>query len=282
MLIAHTKSELHRLLRDVLTAVPRVFVPTMGALHDGHKQLIMKGRDLAGEGGVLVVSLFVNPTQFNNAQDLVTYPKTWEHDTQICKDAGVDILFAPATEDMYAPDASVVVDEGSLADVLCGASRPGHFRGVCTIVTKLFNLVQPTDALFGKKDYQQLAVIRRMVRDLDVPVTLHGVETVREADGLAYSSRNLRLTPEHRAQAPLLYKTMLATNDLVSAGVRDVARLIEEARRHMEALPGVQVDYIALVDRESLRPLETVIPGETLMALAVWFGDVRLIDNREL
>ena len=175
-----------------------VLVPTMGALHAGHRALLEQARKLAGEDGVVVASIFVNPIQFNNSSDLQTYPRTPEKDLEVCEGAGVDYVFSPAPEEMYSGERSIAVEESFLSATLCGASRPGHFSGVCTVLAKLFNLVQPTDAIFGKKDYQQLAIIRRMVRDLDFPVRIHGAEIVRHGNGLAYSSRNARLTPEQK------------------------------------------------------------------------------------
>ena len=175
-----------------------VLVPTMGALHAGHRALLEQARKLAGEDGVVVASIFVNPIQFNNSSDLQTYPRTPEKDLEVCEGAGVDYVFSPAPEEMYSGERSIAVEESFLSTTLCGASRPGHFSGVCTVLAKLFNLVQPTDAIFGKKDYQQLAIIRRMVRDLDFPVRIHGAEIVRHGNGLAYSSRNARLTPEQK------------------------------------------------------------------------------------
>ena len=178
-----------------------VLVPTMGALHAGHRALLEQARKLAGEDGVVVASIFVNPIQFNNSSDLQTYPRTPEKDLEVCEGAGVDYVFSPAPEEMYSGERSIAVEESFLSTTLCGASRPGHFSGVCTVLAKLFNLVQPTDAIFGKKDYQQLAIIRRMVRDLDFPVRIHGAEIVRHGNGLAYSSRNARLTPEQNPAA---------------------------------------------------------------------------------
>lgn len=181
-----------------------VLVPTMGALHAGHRALLEQARKLAGEDGVVVASIFVNPIQFNNSSDLQTYPRTPEKDLEVCEGAGVDYVFSPAPEEMYSGERSIAVEESFLSATLCGASRPGHFSGVCTVLAKLFNLVQPTDAIFGKKDYQQLAIIRRMVRDLDFPVRIHGAEIVRHGNGLAYSSRNARLTPEQKEQAVVI------------------------------------------------------------------------------
>lgn len=212
MHIISTKEELRRALA---TPAPRtVLVPTMGALHAGHASLLNQARALAGPHGRVVASVFLNPVQFDNAGDLAAYPSAPDADIALCRNCGVDLLFMPTPGEMYAPDRSMRVEETHLASVLCGATRPGHFAGVCLVVAKLFNLVQPTDAVFGKKDYQQLAILRRMVRDLDIPVILHGAEIVRETDGLALSSRNARLTPEHRAAAPALRRSLLAARQL--------------------------------------------------------------------
>lgn len=259
---------------------PVVLVPTMGALHSGHRSLLEQARKLAGEDGVVVASIFVNPIQFNNTSDLQTYPRTPEKDLELCEAAGVDYVFSPAPEEMYAGERSISVEEGFLSTTLCGASRPGHFSGVCTVLAKLFNLVQPTDAIFGKKDYQQLAIIRRMVRDLDIPVRIHGAEIVRHENGLAYSSRNARLSPEQKEQAVVIRKAMLQARDEFrsGAGVREVK---DHAAAMVEAVPGTRIDYLEIVDAETMQPLEEN-REPALMAAAVYFGDVRLIDNIEL
>lgn len=257
-----------------------VLVPTMGALHAGHASLLNQARELAGPQGRVVASVFLNPVQFDNAGDLAAYPSAPDADIALCEACGVDLLFMPSPGEMYAPDRSMRVEETHLANVLCGATRPGHFAGVCLVVSKLFHLVQPTDAIFGKKDYQQLAILRRMVRDLDIPVTLHGAEIVREADGLALSSRNARLTPEHRAAAPALRRSLLAARQLWENGAsaNEACGVVEA---ELAPLPGVRLEYAELVDAETLHPLrEEHAPA--LLAAAAWFGDVRLIDNIEL
>lgn len=272
-------------LRDALRGCRQgngavVLVPTMGALHGGHRALMEQARELAGGDGVVVASIFVNPIQFNNAADLQTYPRTPEQDLAVCEAAGVDYVFAPASDEMYAGERSIAVEENFLSTTLCGASRPGHFSGVCMVLVKLFNLVQPTDAIFGKKDYQQLAIIRRLVRDLDIPVRIHGAEIVRQADGLALSSRNARLTPEQTADAVVIRQAMLQARDGFRSGM-DVQELKSRARALIEAVPGTKVDYLDVVDAETMQPLaERREPA--LMAAAVHFGDVRLIDNIEL
>ena len=197
-------------MAELVGQKPIVLVPTMGALHDGHATLVREARKLAGRGGTVVVSIFVNPTQFGPGEDFEDYPRDLEADRATCAQSGADVIFHPTPADMYAGDASIEVNESRLSKLLCGASRPGHFAGVCTVVAKLFNLVRPDIAVFGKKDYQQLAIIRRLVRDLNMGVEVHGVETVREDDGLAMSSRNLYLDEEQRAQAPAIRRALLA------------------------------------------------------------------------
>lgn len=259
----------------------RVLVPTMGALHNGHAALLRQARELAGCEGTVVASVFLNPTQFDNAGDLATYPRTPEMDVNLCEENGVDILFMPDPQEMYRDNRSVIVEETALARVLCGASRPGHFAGVCLVVSKLFNLVQPTDAIFGKKDYQQLAILRRLVRDLDFPITLHGIDTVREKDGLAVSSRNVRLTPEHRAAAPSIYRSLLAARQAYEQGAAP-AEVCATVRAALESIPGVRVDYADLVLADSLQPMPEASTELALLAVAAWFGEVRLIDNLEM
>ncbi|NIP92456.1 MAG: pantoate--beta-alanine ligase, partial [Akkermansiaceae bacterium] len=208
---------------EASAAIPRLprplaLVPTMGALHEGHRALIRAAREIGGPEGSVLVSIFVNPLQFDRAADLAAYPREFESDLATCRALGVDAAFFPASGEFYASDHSVTVREDLLARHLCGATRPGHFDGVCTVVLKLFNLLCPDHALFGKKDYQQLAIIRRMVRDLAVPVQVHGIETVREPDGLALSSRNLNLTPEQRTDAPRIRRALEAARDLSVTG----------------------------------------------------------------
>lgn len=279
MLTASTKQE----LRDALAehrGKRIVFVPTMGALHEGHASLMRQARTLAGDAGIVVSSIFLNPVQFDNAGDLAAYPKTPDADLQVCRDCGVDVVFMPTPEVMYCPDRSISMEETHLSTVLCGAKRPGHFAGVCLVVSKLFNLVQPTDAIFGKKDYQQLAILRRMVRDMDIPVTIHGAEIVREEDGLALSSRNVRLSLEHRIIAPCIHRLLLASEKAYAAGISaDV--ICEAFTATLESHPGVVVDYVELVDAETLHEI-TDEKRPALLAVAAFFGDVRLIDNIEL
>lgn len=279
MQIARTKEELRAALAPA-RGRRIVLVPTMGALHEGHASLLRQARELAGDQGTVVSSVFLNPVQFDNASDLATYPQTPEADLDVCRKCGVDVVFMPTPEVMYCPDRSITLEETHLSTVLCGAKRPGHFAGVCLVVNKLFNLVQPTDAIFGKKDYQQLAILRRLVRDLDIPVCLHGAEIVRGEDGLALSSRNVRLTPEHRAAAPTIRRSLLAAREAYRAG-KPASEVCAAVVSTLEAIPGVRVDYAELVDAETLHP-QTDENRLALLAVAAYFGDVRLIDNIEL
>jgi len=251
-----------------------VFVPTMGALHHGHEALIRDARRLAGLKGSVVVSIFLNPIQFGPREDVASYPKPLKNDIAVCRRAGADAVFLPTVADMYGPDRSVFVDEESLSSVLCGRSRPGHFRGVCTVVAKLFNIVQPTHAIFGEKDWQQLAIIRRMVRDLNFPVEIVTAPTVRESDGLAASSRNAYLTAEERALAPLIHAAMQSAAEKLKDPVAIVRALV----RAVEKIPGARLDYAETVDSVTLLPLKNRKSAGRL-AVAVFLGKARLIDN---
>lgn len=250
-------------------------VPTMGALHEGHLSLI---RAAKADNDLVVVSIFVNPTQFGPSEDFSKYPRELKTDRTLAAEAGADVIFAPSAEEMYAGDHSTWVEVDALTDGLCGRSRPGHFRGVCTVVTKLFAICEPHRAYFGEKDAQQLAVIQRMVRDLNLRVHVVPCPIVREEDGLAMSSRNALLTAEGRAQAPVLYGALRAAVAAVEAGERDSAGLMGVIRRTLAKAPLASVDYIEVVRAEDLTPL-TELRGDCLVALAVRFGDVRLIDN---
>jgi len=263
-------------------AGPVLFVPTMGALHEGHLQLMREARTLAGKAGHVIVSIFVNPLQFGPREDFSKYPRELEADAAKCGSVGVDAIFAPSAEEMYSADRSVMVLETKLSTVLCGASRPGHFDGVCTVVLKLFNLVRPHTVVFGKKDYQQLTIIKRMVRDLNVPVEIIGSETVRETDGLAMSSRNRYLNEKERKQAPAIRQALLLAKHSWLAGERnaEALKLIIAAHLAKEA-PLHRADYIACVNRHSLETLESA-GEEALLAAAIYFGKTRLIDNLEL
>jgi pantoate--beta-alanine ligase len=253
-------------------------VPTMGALHEGHASLLRAAR---AEAGYVVVSIFVNPTQFGPAEDLARYPRTPEHDLEVCAREGADLIFAPEPAVMYPPGFRTYVEVHGLQDVLCGASRPGHFRGVATVVLKLFNVVQPDVAFFGEKDAQQLQIIRHMVHDLGVPVALRGCAIVREADGLALSSRNAYLNPEQRRHAIVLHQALEEARARIEAGERDAAAVQGALAARLASVPGAVVDYAAVVDHDSLQPL-THLRGRVLIAVAVKFGGTRLIDNLQL
>jgi pantoate--beta-alanine ligase len=258
----------------------RVFVPTMGALHKGHGELIRVAREKAGKDGEVVVSIFVNPLQFEPGSDYERYPRPEKDDEEFCRKAAVDLLFRPKASEMYADDRSVFVDEISLSTLLEGKARPGHFRGVCTAVAKLFNILQPDAAVFGEKDFQQLAIIRRMVRELNYSIEILPVPIVREADGLACSSRNAYLNPEERRQAAVLHKALLAAEQLarVSRQANDVVHVTCEA---IATAPLARIDYVELVDEKTLHPM-TQVSSDSLLALAVYFGKTRLIDNIRL
>jgi pantoate--beta-alanine ligase len=250
----------------------------MGALHKAHGELIRVARENAGKEGEVAVSIFVNPLQFEPGSDFERYPRPEKDDEELCLKAGVDLLFRPSATEMYADDRSVFVEENSLSNLMEGKSRPGHFRGVCTIVAKLFNILQPDAAVFGEKDFQQLAVIRRMVRDLNYKTDLVGVPTVRDEDGLAYSSRNAYLNSEERKQAPVLRKALLAAKE---SGKKSAMEILGLVRKTISETPLARLDYVSLVDAETLQSIEAVKP-DSLLALAVYFGRTRLIDNIRL
>ncbi|MDQ2919452.1 MAG: pantoate--beta-alanine ligase [Verrucomicrobiota bacterium] len=256
----------------------RVLVPTMGGLHRGHVELMRVAREVAGAEGEVAVSIFVNPLQFEPGADFERYPRPKENDEKLCRDAGVDLLFRPAADEMYFADRSTFVEENALSQLLEGKSRPGHFRGVCTVVTKLFNLLAPEAAVFGEKDFQQLAIIKRMVRDLDFPIEIIGMPTVREADGLACSSRNQYLNEEERRQAPVVRAALLAAAESAETSVQ---ALVRQVRAQIETASLARIDYVEIVDAEDLRPIEGVRKN-SILASAVFFGKTRLIDNIRL
>lgn len=278
--ICTSKAAIRACVRDWRGAGHRVvLVPTMGYLHAGHMALVARAREDAGPAGRVIASIFVNPTQFGPGEDLATYPRDPARDTAMLEAAGVDALFLPEAAEVYAPGAQTVVEPTELAGILIGKLRPGHFRGVATVVTKLFNIIQPDAACFGEKDYQQLAVIRTMVRDLDIPVDVIGVPTVREADGLALSSRNIRLTPEDRAAAPVLNAALTEAETLARDGVT-ASRLRSHVRARLEAEPRADVQSVDIRDAETLAALSGPLTRPAVLLLAVRFGQVLLIDNR--
>ena len=250
------------------------FVPTMGYLHEGHKSLM----DAARKGNdKVVVSIFVNPMQFGPTEDLATYPRDLDHDAALCESAGVDLIFHPEAEEMYEKDFCSFVDMTGLTEGLCGKTRPIHFRGVCTVVNKLFNIVTPDHAYFGQKDGQQLAVIKRMVRDLNMDIEIVGCPIVREEDGLAKSSRNTYLSPEERKAALILSKTVALGKELAKTE-KDANKVVEAMKKNIETEPLAKIDYVEAVDALSMAPVEK-LEGTCMLAMAVYIGKTRLIDK---
>ena len=251
------------------------FVPTMGALHKGHGALLKEARSRCS---VVVASIFVNPIQFDQKSDYDLYPRVLENDIAFCAARRVDYIFAPSDNEMYPEPQRAFVDVNEVSENLCGRNRPGHFRGVATVVSKLFHIVQPHFAFFGEKDYQQLTLVRRLVRDLNIPIQVVGVPTARESDGLALSSRNRQLNLRERAFAPLLYKALLGAQRSIAHGERNVVAIKEHAQHLLHSIPDIKIDYFDLVDPETIRPVNAV-EGPVRAALAVWIGKTRLIDN---
>lgn len=275
MKIFGSEQAAHRLCRK---AEKLVLVPTMGALHAGHAALIDRARRAAGRSGTVAVSIFVNPTQFGPAEDFSRYPRPFDADAALCRRHGVDVLFHPPAEAMYPAGFSTAIHESALSPLLCGASRPGHFSGVCTVVAKLFHILSPRAAVFGMKDFQQLAIIRKMTADLNFPVEIIAVETVREKDGLALSSRNQYLTAQERAQAPIIRNTLLRAGELLRSGKKGPAALKAWMAREIARAPLARIDYLEIVDPHTLQPVPRA-GGACLLAAAVFFGRTRLIDN---
>ena len=250
------------------------FVPTMGYLHEGHQSLI----HAAGENDKVVVSIFVNPIQFGPNEDFASYPRDLDRDAEKCREAGADLIFAPEASEMYEPDFCTFVDMNGLTDELCGKSRPGHFRGVCTVVSKLFNIVTPDKAYFGQKDAQQLAVIRRMTRDLSIGTEIVGCPIIRENDGLAKSSRNTYLNADERKAALCLSRSLEIGKKMIADGETDVKTIISAIKAEIEKEPLAKIDYVEMVDFNQLETLEKV-QKPLLCAMAVYIGKTRLIDN---
>jgi pantoate--beta-alanine ligase len=274
--IITTVSELRETIAAVRRSGKRIgFVPTMGALHKGHLSLVHASK---AECDCTVVSIYVNPTQFGPNEDFSKYPRTMEADLKLLAGCGTDFVFAPSNEEMYPPGDATTVEVGGVAEPLEGQFRPGHFRGVATVVLKFFNMVQPDVAFFGQKDYQQVAVIRRMVADLKVPVTVRVCPIVREPDGLAMSSRNRYLSPAARQRALVLWESLLTAAKLVEEGERDARRILAEMQEVIETAEDARIDYVALVDPDTLQPVEQ-IAASTLAVLAVKIENTRLIDN---
>jgi pantoate--beta-alanine ligase len=256
----------------------RVLVPTMGALHKAHGELIRVAREAAGKDGEVAVSIFVNPLQFEPGSDYQRYPRPEKADEEFCQSAGVDLLFRPSADEVYRTNRSTFVEETSLSSTLEGKSRPGHFRGVCTVVAKLFNIIAPDAAVFGEKDFQQLTIIRRMVRDLNFNIDIIAVPTVREEDGLACSSRNQYLNTNERKQVPVLHKALQAAANSGKKSVSDTVALVREVINEASL---ARIDYVELVDAQTLQKVEMSGPN-TVLLLAVFFGKTRLIDNIRL
>jgi len=251
-------------------------VPTMGYLHEGHASLIKKAVE---ENDRVVVTIFINPAQFDKEEDLESYPVKIEEDLQIIEETGGDMTFLPGVSEIYPEGFNTTVEVEKLDRELCGATRQGHFRGVCTVVNKLFNIVTPTRAYFGEKDYQQLAIIRRMVADLNIPVEIRGCPIVRDDKGLALSSRNARLSEDEREKALIISRTLKKLRDSVASGEKETSKLIRTAVKSIETVPQARIDYFEVVDRGTLQKLEVVDSSGALAAAAVFIGRVRLIDN---
>ncbi|MGH8095552.1 MAG: pantoate--beta-alanine ligase [Chthoniobacterales bacterium] len=253
----------------------RVLVPTMGSLHAGHVSLIRRAREHVARQGEVAVSIFVNPMQFEPGSDFSRYPRPEAADEEVCRAENVDLIFRPLPNEMYNMDRSTFVEETRLSERLCGASRPGHFRGVCTVVTKLFHLLTPEAAVFGEKDFQQLAIVRRIVRDLDFPIEIISGPIIREEDGLALSSRNQYLSAEERAQAPTIRAALL---EAAQSKEKSSEKILAVVRKKIESAPLARIDYAEIVGADDLQSRLTIKP-RSLLAVAVFFGRTRLIDN---
>ncbi|HEY8542109.1 MAG TPA: pantoate--beta-alanine ligase [Pseudothermotoga sp.] len=275
MQIIRTVSDMKNLAEKLRKEKTIGFVPTMGYLHQGHLSLVKRSK---AENDITVVSIFVNPTQFGPNEDYTSYPRDLKRDLSMIEKEGVDFVFVPEVEEMYPKGYSTYVNEESLSKYLCGKSRPGHFRGVCTVVTKLFNIVKPHRAYFGQKDAQQFRIIRRMVRDLNMDVEVIECPIVREPDGLAMSSRNVYLSTQEREQAVALNKSLKMAESLYRSGEKNASRIIEKILDYLSSFDKLKVDYVEIVDEESLEPVSQ-INKKVIVALAVWVGKARLIDN---
>ena len=279
MRAVHTVKEIRESLESARTSGRVIgLIPTMGALHKGHTKLIEIARK---ECKLVVVSIFVNPLQFGPSEDYTKYPRPLANDLDLCDRDGVDLVFAPSTEEMYPAPQVTFTEVSGVSEHLCGAFRPGHFRGVATVVLKLFNIVQPARAYFGEKDLQQLAVIRRMTRDLNLPIAIVGMPTVREADGLAVSSRNQYLSDGERKVAPVLFRALQAAVKIAAGGEKDPTKVREAAVQVLNETPVVTIEYVEIVDPDEILPVRTVGPRARIAA-AVWLGQTRLIDNVSL
>ena len=280
MEVVHTVPDLRAAVARARRRGSRIgLVPTMGCLHAGHLSLVRRAKE---EADFIVVSIFVNPTQFGPNEDFARYPRTFEDDRKGCTEAGADLIFAPSTADFYPPDASTWVEVQGVSEGLCGDFRPGHFRGVATVVAMLLNATQPDVAVFGRKDLQQLAVIRRMARDLLLPVSIVAHETVREANGVAMSSRNRYLSPEDLDRAAAIPRALRAAQALARQGEHDAGRLRAAALTALGSEPALRLQYCEIVSLETMRSVATAEPGRSAIAIAVHLGSTRLIDNADL
>jgi pantoate--beta-alanine ligase len=276
MKVCHSIEEMRAASRTVRRAGKSLgLVPTMGALHEGHLSLVRAAKEQCDQ---VAASIFVNPLQFGPNEDLAKYPRNFERDRELLQQEGVDFIFAPSVDEMYPKGAVTYVAVEGLSDRLCGRSRPGHFRGVTTVVSKLFNIVEPERAFFGQKDAAQATIIRRMVRDLNIPVQVVVCPIVREPDGLAMSSRNAYLDPEQRKMALVLYRSLMAVQERFDHGEHKVDKLIEAGMQVFAAVPGVRLDYLGIVDTETLEPVGDLARCG-LVAVAAFVGGTRLIDN---
>ena len=277
MEILKTTEDVRSALSGAKAAGKRIgFVPTMGALHEGHLKLVDACKEKCD---IVVVSIFVNPTQFGPNEDFEKYPRNYESDAKLLEERGANFVFLPTPETIYPNGHSTWVVEEKLSTGMCGISRPGHFRGVTTVVNILFNIVQPDVALFGEKDAQQLAILQKMVKDLHMPIEILSVPTLRESDGLAMSSRNNYLSPKQREEALRVPEALQAAQKLIANGFTNSARILAEVRHILTQTRRIRVIYVEVVNRETLEPIEIIEPGNSLIAVAVWVDDIRLIDN---
>lgn len=251
-------------------------IPTMGYLHPGHLSLIETAREM---GGVIVVSIFVNPTQFSPNEDYAAYPRALERDLELCNHSGADVVFNPAVAEVYPKDSSTYIVEESLSRALCGVSRPHHFRGVTTIVGKLFNIARPAFSVFGQKDAQQVAIVRKMVADLHMGVEIIVAPTMREDDGLAMSSRNTYLSPRQRSEAIIIYQSLQKAKGMVESNIRNADRVVAEVTHMLATKRRVRVIYVSVVDRDTMEMMREIVPGRSMLAVACWVDEIRLIDN---
>jgi len=273
-------SELKKVIRKWKISKRTIgFVPTMGALHEGHLSLVRKARK---ETDKVIVSIFVNPMQFSPHEDLKKYPRPFAKDKELCKQAGADIIFSPPPDGIYPEGFKTFINMKGLPEVLCGHSRPGHFSGVMTVVAKLFNITEPDIAYFGLKDFQQLAIIKQMVRDLNMAVSIKAMPIIREKDGLAMSSRNQYLTPDLRIQATCLYKALTQARDWVKKGECSSSKVISQMKAIIKKVKEARIDYVTIVDRNTLQAIPRIQKGKSLIVLAVFIGKTRLIDNMQL